>query len=244
MAVLNKGYILKINKSFITNAVATLLIALSFVMTDFSSILLFTGLFALSGALTNLLAIHMLFERVPFLYGSGVIPARFESFKEAIKNLMMSEFFTREQLEAFFEDEEKKINLEPIIEETDFTPAFDALSKTVMESSFGGMLGMFGGEAALDGLREPFSQKMKSAVIKIVNSTAFNETLQQHMQSSSLNDDMLESIESVIDSRLNELTPQMVKEIVQKLIKEHLGWLVVWGGVFGGLIGLVSSFLI
>ena len=235
---------MKLNKSFITNAIASLLIALSFVVTEFSSVLLFTGLFALSGALTNLLAIHMLFEKVPFLYGSGVIPARFESFKEAIKNLMMSEFFTREQLEAFFEDEEKKINLEPIIEETDFTPAFDALSKTVMESSFGGMLGMFGGEAALDGLREPFSKKMKSAVIKIVNSTAFNETLQQHMQSSSLNDDMLESIESVIDARLSELTPQMVKEIVQRLIKEHLGWLVVWGGVFGGLIGLISSFLI
>ena len=243
MPVLNKGYILKLNKSFITNTVATLLIALSFVTTEFSSILLFTGLFALSGALTNLLAIHMLFERVPFLYGSGVIPARFESFKEAIKNLMMSEFFTREQLEAFFKDEEKKINLEPIIEETDFTPAFDALSKTVMESSFGGMLGMFGGEAALDGLREPFSQKMKAAVIKIVNSTAFNETLATHMQSSSLNDDMLISIENVIDARLGELTPQMVKEIVQRLIKEHLGWLVVWGGVFGGLIGIISSFL-
>ena len=244
MAVLNKGYILKFNKSFITNAVATLLIALSFVIPEFSPLLLFTGLFALSGALTNLLAIHMLFERVPFLYGSGVIPARFESFKEAIKNLMMNEFFTREQLETFFENEEKKINLEPIIEETDFTPAFDALSKTVMESSFGGMLGMFGGETALDGLREPFSLKMKAAVIKIVNSTAFNETLQQHMQSSSLNDDMLSSIENVIDARLDELTPQMVKEIVQKLIKEHLQWLVVWGGVFGGLIGLVSSFLI
>ena len=235
---------MKINKSFITNLIATLLIGLSFVETEFSSLLLFTGLFALSGAITNLLAVHMLFEKVPLLYGSGVIPARFEAFKEAIKNLMMNEFFTREQLEKFFEDEEKKINLEPIVEETDFTPAFDALSKTVMESSFGGMLGMFGGEAALDGLREPFSLKMKSAVIKIVNSTAFNETLQQHMQSSSLNDDMLSSIENVIDARLNELTPQMVKEIVQKLIKEHLQWLVVWGGVFGGLIGLVSSFLI
>ena len=244
MPVLNKGYILNFNKSFITNAVASLLIALSFVVTEFSSLLLFTGLFALSGALTNLLAIHMLFERVPFLYGSGVIPARFESFKEAIKNLMMNEFFTREQLEAFFEDEEKKINLEPIIEETDFAPAFDALSKTVMESSFGGMLGMFGGESALNALREPFSLKMKSAVIKIVNSTAFNETLQQHMQSSSLNDDMLISIENVIDSRLDELTPQMVKEIVQRLIKEHLGWLVVWGGVFGGIIGSISAFIL
>ena len=233
-----------INKSFITNGVAILFILLSFVIPEFSTYLLFVGLFALSGAITNLLAIHMLFEKVPLLYGSGVIPLRFEAFKDAIKNLMMSEFFTREQLENFFESEEKKINLEPIIEDTDFTPAFDALSKTVMESSFGGMLGMFGGEAALDGLREPFSLKMKAAVIKIVNSEAFNNTLSQHMQSSSLNDDMLNSIESVIDTRLGELTPQMVKEIVQKLIKEHLQWLVVWGGVFGGVIGLVSSFLI
>jgi len=235
---------LTINKSFITNGVAILFILLSFVIQEFSTYLLFVGLFALSGAITNLLAIHMLFEKVPLLYGSGVIPLRFEAFKEAIKNLMMSEFFTREQLENFFESEEKKINLEPIIEDTDFTPAFDALSKTVMESSFGGMLGMFGGEAALDGLREPFSLKMKAAVIKIVNSEAFNNTLSQHMQSSSLNDDMLNSIESVIDTRLGELTPQMVKEIVQKLIKEHLQWLVVWGGVFGGLIGLISAFFI
>ncbi|OIP56511.1 MAG: DUF445 domain-containing protein [Helicobacteraceae bacterium CG2_30_36_10] len=233
---------MKINKSLITNLLAVLLIAISFVLkNDYSSFLLFTGLFALSGALTNQLAIHMLFEKVPLLYGSGVIPARFEAFKSAIKNLMMSEFFTREQLESFFKSEEKKINLTPIIEETDFTPAFDALSKTVMESSFGGMLGMFGGESALNGLREPFSLKMKSAVIKIVNSNAFNDTLQVHMQSSSLSDDMLASIEHVIDARLNELTPQLVKEMVQKLIKEHLSWLVVWGGVFGGVIGLMSS---
>ena len=235
---------MNLNKSFITNVVAVALIALSFALPEFATPLLFTGLFALSGAITNQLAIHMLFEKVPFLYGSGVIPNRFEAFKESIKNLMMNEFFTREQLEAFFASEEKKINLEPIIEETDFTPAFDALSKTVMESQFGGMLGMFGGESALDALREPFSLKMKAAVIKIVNSNAFNDTLASHMQSSSLNDDMLESIENVIDTRLEELTPQMVKEIVQKLIKEHLGWLVVWGGVFGGVIGLVSSFML
>ena len=233
---------MKLNKSFITNLIAVALIALSFLLAyDFGSLLLFTGLFALSGALTNQLAIHMLFEKVPFLYGSGVIPARFEAFEESIKNLMMNQFFTKEQLDNFFKTEEKKIDLAPIIQETDFSPAFDALSKTVMESSFGGMLGMFGGEAALDGLREPFSLKMKSAVIKIVDSEAFNNTLQNHMQSSSLSSDMVESIEEVIDVRLDELTPLMVKEIVQKLIKEHLSWLVVWGGVFGGLIGLISS---
>ena len=232
-----------LNKSLITNTIALLLVGISFLVhNEFSSILLFSGLFALSGALTNQLAIHMLFEKVPFLYGSGVIPSRFEAFKEAIKNLMMSEFFTKEQLEDFFKNEEKKINLEPIIKETDFTPAFNALSKTVMESPFGGMLGMFGGESALEGLKEPFSQKMKLAVISIVNSKAFNDTLQNHLQSSTLTLDMLNSIEGVIDTRLEQLTPQIVKEIVQKLIKEHLDWLVVWGGVFGGVIGMISSF--
>jgi uncharacterized membrane protein YheB (UPF0754 family) len=214
------------------------------IKSDFSPLFLFTGLFGLSGALTNQLAIHMLFERVPFLYGSGVIPTRFEAFKSAIKNLMMNEFFTLEQLNNFFTNEEKKINLEPIIQETNFSSAFDALIKTVMESSLGGMLGMFGGESALYPLREPFELKMKNAVIQIVNSDDFNNTLQTHMQSSSLSDDLINSIEKVIDSRLNELTPQMVKEIVQKLIKEHLDWLVVWGGVFGGLIGLLSSFVL
>ncbi len=235
---------MKLNKSFITNFIASIFVGLSFVLADFKDALLYTGLFALSGALTNQLAIHMLFEKVPLLYGSGVIPQRFEAFKKAIKDLMMQEFFNREQLDKFFQNEEKKINLVPIIEETDFSPAFDALSKTVMESSFGGMLGMFGGETALEGLREPFSNKMKSAVIKIVNSQAFNETLQQHMRSSALSDDLINSIESVIEARLNELTPQMVKEIVEKLIKEHLDWLVVWGGVFGGIIGLLSSFIL
>lgn len=236
---------MKLNKSLITNLIAIILVGLSFAITNqYSQLLLFSGLFALSGAITNQLAVHMLFEKVPFLYGSGVIPSRFEAFKEAIKNLMMNEFFTTEKLNNFFQKEEKKIDLEPIIEETDFTPAFDALSKTVMESSFGGMLGMFGGESALDSLREPFSLKMKSAVIKIVNSQAFNNTLQAHMAQSSLSDDMINSIENMIDARLEELTPQMVKEIVQKLIKEHLEWLVVWGGVFGGLIGLVGSLIL
>ena len=56
--------------------------------------------------------------------------------------------------------------------------------------------------------------------------------------------DIITKVETVIDKRLNELTPQLVKEMVQQIIRQHLGWLVVWGGVFGGLIGLISSFII
>ncbi len=99
-----------------------------------------------------------------------------------------------------------------------------------MESQFGGMLGMFGGESALETMREPFTDKLKVAVVNISKSDAFNEQITLHLKDSSLSEDMISSIETVIDTRLEELTPSMVKEIVQAFIKEHLGWLVVWGG--------------
>jgi len=233
------------SKSFVTDFISLLLIGLSFVLPEaYKQAILFTGLFAFSGAITNQLAIHMLFERVPLLYGSGVIEKNFETFKESIRVMIMKQFFTKEQLGDFFAKEEQKIDLAPLVEGADFSPAFDALSKTVMESKFGGAIQMFGGVEALEGLREPFGRKLKSAVVKIVSSDTFKAQLDHHIQNSALSDDMIDSVETLITKRLDELTPKMVKELVQELIKEHLGWLVVWGGVFGGLIGLSSSFFI
>jgi uncharacterized membrane protein YheB (UPF0754 family) len=229
----------------LTNLVSLAIVALSFAVPGdmLPTLLFYAGLFAFSGAITNTLAVHMLFEKVPFLYGSGVIINRFEAFKGAIKSMMMEQFFTKAQLDEFFANEEQKIDLAPLIESTDFSPAYDALSATVMESPFGGMLGMFGGEKALEGLREPFSNKLRSAVTKIVKSETFNAQLQHSLTSSSLSEDIIDKVGSLIDQRLNELTPQMVKELVAHLIREHLGWLVVWGGVFGGLIGLVGALM-
>lgn len=236
---------MKIDKSFITDIVSTALVGIASVLPEpYKHWCLLTGLFALSGALTNQIAIHMLFEKVPFFYGSGVIQLRFEAFKASIKDLMISQFFTKEQLDDFFTNEERKIDLAPIIENTDFSPAYDALTKTVMESSFGGMLSMFGGVSALEGLREPFSEKLKLSMLEITKSDVFNNELEKNLANSSLSSDTLESIERMIDKRLNELTPTMVKEIVQNFIKEHLGWLVVWGGFFGGLIGFISAFIV
>ncbi len=233
------------SKSLITDILSLLLIILSFIVpSEYHNTMLFTGLFAFSGAVTNQLAIHMLFEKVPFLYGSGVIEKNFDTFKVSIKEMIMKQFFTKEQLGNFFAQEEQKIDLKPLVEGADFTPAFEALSKTVMESKFGGAISMFGGEEALEALREPFSRKLKSAVSSIVSSDTFKAQLDHHIQNSALSEDMIDSVEGLITRRLEELSPKMVKDLVQELIKEHLGWLVVWGGVFGGSIGLLSSFFI
>ncbi|MBE0499773.1 MAG: DUF445 family protein [Campylobacterales bacterium] len=236
---------MSINKSCITNLLALLLaVAGYFSPAPFHMPLLYAGLFALSGALTNAIAVHMLFEKVPYLYGSGVIAQNFEAFKVSIKELMMREFFTPENMQRFLEQEEKQLDLEPIIEKTDFAPAFNALSKTVMESSFGGMLGMFGGERAIESLRTPFESKMKLAVKEIARSEEFQNNLNDALSHSSLSLDLNTKIESAINARMEELDAQMVKEMVSRIISEHLGWLVVWGGVFGGLIGLASSLLV
>ena len=236
---------MKYSKSLLTNLIAVALIMIAFILPDiWHKPILYAGLFALSGALTNHLAIHMLFEKVPYLYGSGIIELRFEEFKTAIREMMMNQFFTPEQINNFFAKEEQKIDLVPLVEGADFSPAFNALSKTVMESQFGNMLGMFGGESALEALRDPFSTKLKAAVSGIVASDTFKVQMDHHLQNSTLSDDLIESIEKIVKNRLDELSPVMVKEMMQELMREHLGWLVVWGGVFGGVIGLISSFLI
>lgn len=231
------------DKGWITNGIAMSLVGVSYAFEGVvGSALRSAGLFALSGAVTNQLAIHMLFEKVPYLYGSGIILERFESIREALKNLIMEQFFTPEKIESFIESQERTIDLTPIIEQTDFTPAYNALVKSVMESPMGGMLGMFGGEALIAKLKEPFLEKIKASTIEISQSDSFMNALNANLHQGSSH--LTETIESIVESRLAELTPMMVKEMIHNLIKEHLGWLVVWGGVFGGVIGLLSVFII
>jgi uncharacterized membrane protein YheB (UPF0754 family) len=111
-----------------------------------------------------------------------------------------------------------------------------------MESSFGGMLIMMGGADALAPLKEPFTEKMRLILVGTIESDAFKIALQQGLNAHKIGEDIVSKIETVIDKRLSELTPQLVKEMVQLIISEHLGWLVVWGGVFGGVMGVLLAF--
>lgn len=232
------------NKSLITNLISLILLAIGYITQQ--TTIFYAGLFAFSGAITNWLAIHMLFEKIPGLYGSGVIPARFEEFKAAIKHLMMTEFFAQGNIENFVRSEMsqgKSLALEPIIEKIDLAPTFDSLTEVIVNSSFGTMLAMFGGPEALQPLKQPFIEKMQQSIIELSQSEQIQQAIQEQLHSQSMLGDIGSKIENIIDQRLNELTPKMVKEMVQTMIKQHLGWLVVWGGVFGGLIGVLSAFV-
>ena len=214
----------------INKNLATSLIALAFLFAGLFfkiDVICNIGIFAFSGGITNWIAIHMLFEKVPFLYGSGVVVRRFKDFKEGIKGLLVNEFFTIKNIETFLpasKDIKRKI---------DFDKVFNDLVDAISNSSLGGMLAMVGGKEALLPLKEPITEKLKLAIDDILNQVGIGEK----------HDDLQNKITHIIDQRLDQLTPEIVKEIIQTMIRKHLGWLVVWGGVFGGLIGLVYSFV-
>lgn len=219
------------NKSLTTNLVTLLITIYGTFSPYYSAEIFMAGLFGLSGGLTNWLAIYMLFEKVPLLFGSGVIPLRFKEFKEGIKNLIMHEFFSTKNLDSFSMD--NGLSEDSLLDKIDYEQIFKKLVEAIKESSLGTMLEMVGGEKALEPLKEPLKIKIRETIRDI-----FSKNLQNNFSHS-----MREEVELIIDSRLNELSPEQVKNIVKDIIHKHLGWLVVWGGVFGFIIGLILGFL-
>ena len=224
------------NKSLLTNIIALLITSVGILNPFENSLILMIGLFSLSGGITNWIAIHMLFEQVPFVYGSGIIPKNFLLFKQAIKDLVIKEFFSRNNVEVFT----SKISEEAIIsisKNINYNNIFEGLTESIESSQLGGMLSMVGGKKALEPLRKPIIIKLETLFKSII------ENEKRANFGDEIVDNVYVRIEKLIDDRLNELSPQDVKKIIQKLIDKHLGWLVIWGGVFGGFIGIISFFI-
>ena len=223
-----------LNKSLITILAALAILCASYLSPEYNDMMYLTGLFALSGGITNWLAIHMLFEKVPLFYGSGVIPIRFEEFKLGIKQLVMTEFFTPQNINVFIEQQTKAISTD-ISNTIDFDRIFDGLVEAIESSSMGSMLAMLGGRKALQPLKEPITFKLQE-IMSEIKETKSLETGEENLASS-----LLTQVEQIIDQRLDELTPGQVKNIIDEMIRKHLGWLVVWGGAVGGFIGFGAA---
>jgi hypothetical protein len=97
-----------LNKGSVSNA-ATFIVMVFFILakwqTDSNSLAidygLAFGLFGFAGGITNWLAVKMLFDRVPGLLGSGVIPRHFQEIRLSVKSMCFAMFFEEEKIKSY-----------------------------------------------------------------------------------------------------------------------------------------------
>ncbi|MEE2658480.1 MAG: DUF445 family protein [Candidatus Latescibacterota bacterium] len=199
--------------------------------------LLTAGLFGFAGGITNWLAVKMLFDRVPLLYGSGVIPNRFREIREKVKSLIMTHFFDEVYLERFFTEHgallggDLKEKLRDLLTSEEAEEAIEAELERLQQGPFGMMLKM----AGTDILKTMVKDFMEGLIDRL------GPAMEEKLRGEVLNIPALRGqVDKLLEVKLEELSPEVVKQMMEQVMREHLGWLIVWGNLFGGAIGLVS----
>lgn len=231
------------------------------------------SLFAFSGGITNWLAVKMLFDRIPGLVGSGVIPARFREIRAKVKGLILEHFFDRQHLETFFREHASQLDLgrylktgEPaapgatprspfagVIEQQwekltspeIIQPLIDRQLERLKESPMGSMILMVGVDKVRPVINQFVTEFIGSMQQRVVEyaGRVGPENVNLELDHDKIIDDVRSQVEVLLQAKLEQLHARDVKKMMEDVIRQHLGWLVVWGNVFGGLLG-VGAYLL
>ena len=204
--------------------------------------LLAAGVFGFAGGTTNWLAVRMLFDKVPFLYGSGVIPSRFREIRATIKDLILTHFFDEDYLRRFLQEHAELFPTGKALEERLVTALeseqADEAIRDQLEKLKEGPFGMMVKMAGVDMLTPVIQQFLTRLAVELApqfSKLGGQDTLDIPA--------LRERVGLLLETKLVELTPETVKQMMEQVMREHLGWLIVWGNVFGGAIGLLSRAL-
>lgn len=207
-----------------------------------ASLMLAGGVFGLSGGVTNSLAIHMLFEPVLNLPGTGVISRNFKEIRVTVKDTIMRAFFDGPHVEQFIRSRiaglQSSIDLGARLTQVLETPQADEiLTKALTELSEkpeGWPLLMFGvPPAEITTMVKPFLIAMAPSAAPLLAKMVDVESLMPAEKIRS-------EIDALMSERLETLTPDRVRALIERVIRKQLGWLVVWGNVVGALIGVCT----
>ncbi|KAL0224770.1 hypothetical protein RCL1_002682 [Eukaryota sp. TZLM3-RCL] len=203
------------------------------------------GLFGFAGGVTNWLAIKMLFDKIPFIYGSGVIPARFKEIRKSVKDAIMRTFFDQKYLEKYLSKKAGAIlgglNVEEKIRQLLESPVVDDIIDAKLkefsqrpEAVFITLMGIQPNQ--LKTWIKPFALGLGGDLAPLVS--------QLFEPGKTLNlDSIRRELDVLMTAKLEELTPEIVKRMLEDVMREQLGLLIVWGTFFGGMIGVLSALL-
>eukprot|EP00002_Diphylleia_rotans_P023371 TRINITY_DN4598_c0_g1_i2.p1 TRINITY_DN4598_c0_g1~~TRINITY_DN4598_c0_g1_i2.p1 ORF type:complete len:280 (+),score=69.23 TRINITY_DN4598_c0_g1_i2:53-892(+) len=211
---------LHFTKGTVSNYITFLLMVLGFIIKNNADettgeYILAVGLFGFSGGITNWLAVKMLFDKIPFIYGSGVIPSRFKEIRQTVKNTIMATFFDKEYLNKYIhhktETLKADINIEAKLQEMFSSPQFDEIltrELNALATKPEGAVFAFMGLAPiqLKPMIKPFLTGMGSSVGPLL--------LQQLDPTSIISIERVQhEIDDLMTTKLEELTPEIVKKV-------------------------------
>jgi len=247
------------NRAGIANGITFLLLVVGLVLqvvldaeTQKYNFVLAIGVFGFAGGITNWLAVKMLFDKIPGLYGSGVIPMQYKNIRKTVKNEIMHTFFDEDYLKGYIAQRApellKKLNISERLMQVINAPDFDAKMAAKLEEISATPQGM------LLAMVKPFMGGSLAGLVPMVKPPliAIAKEIAKELTSIEQQGDGEEIVEfipvdvvrceidALMTERLATLTPEVVKELLENVIRDHLGWLVVWGNIFGSVIGVIA----
>eukprot|EP01083_Nonionella_stella_P089759 250581_1 len=209
----------------------------------FSRYVLSLGLFGFAGGITNWLAVKMLFDQIPFLYGSGVIPRRFKEIRQTVKKTIMKTFFDEDYLRTYIHSKVQTFDLEGkicmIMDSPETQKMIDIkLNETMQKPEVIMLMAMMNMQSAmLIPMLKPFIVTMGKDVAPMLKTQLFDDS--EFVNTRRIH----EEIDQLMETKLELLTAPMVKKLMEEVMRKHLAWLIIWGNIFGALIGLISAIL-
>lgn len=255
------------DKGTVSNVTSTCVLVLGLLLdsSPAQGWILSAGLFAFSGGITNWLAVKMLFDKIPGLIGSGVIPARFREIRRKVKDLILEHFFDEEYLRRFFAEHQKDVDWSRYVKSsgsdkspvTSFVeqqwdkltaaeaiqPIIDEQIDKLSDSSVGGFLMIVGIDnirPAVNRFVSAFVASMQEKVLAAAENVTTSQ-LQIEIDEERVVEDIRTQVEPLLEKKLEELHADDVKRMMEDVIRNHLGWLIVWGNVFGGALGILAN---
>merc|ERR1719235_143504 len=181
------------------------------------------GVFGFAGGITNWLAVKMLFDKIPGLYGSGVIPMQYQSIRKTVKNEIMHTFFDEDYLKGYIAQRApellKRLNigdrLMNVINAPDFDTKMAAKLEEISATPQGMLLAMVkpfmgGNLAGLVPMVKPPLVSIAAEVAKeltTIEQEGDGETVVELIPV----DVVRGEIDALMTERLETLTPEVVK---------------------------------
>ena len=255
------------DKGTLSNCISAVVLAVGAALSPgpAQGLVLSAGLFAFSGASRTGSQSRCCSTVSPGLIGSGVIPARFKEIRRQVKELIVEHFFDEAHLRRFFAEHQQDIDWKQYLKQGEggspqramilkqwdkltapdvVQPVIDQQIEKLAESSIGGMLMMVG----LDNVRPAVNQFVTSFVESMQDKVLAaaeeaSDDIKIELDEEKVVTDIRAKVETLLETKLEQLRAEDVKQMMEDVMRRHLGWLIVWGNVFGGLIGVAAYFV-